>query len=235
MIDWLLAPIDPDRAHEVSALISWHGRMMVLAWGALFPLGILIARFWKITPLQDWPRELDNKTWWHAHLGLQYSGGIAMLLGLALILFAGAGDSTHAYLGWVITGFAGLQFLAGWLRGTKGGPTEETLRGDHFDMTPRRLAFEHFHKFAGYGLMAMACWGILSGMWLANAPVWMWAGLALWWGALLAAFLILQQRGMAVDTYQAIWGPDPALPGNSRRPIGWGVRRREPPGSAPAE
>ena len=235
MIEWLLAPIDPDRAHEVGALISWHGRMMVLAWGCLFPLGILIARFWKITPHQDWPRELDSKTWWHAHLGLQYSGGVAMLLGLALILFAGAGDSTHAYLGWVITGFAGLQFLAGWLRGTKGGPTEDTLRGDHFDMTPRRLAFEHFHKSAGYGLLGLACWGILSGMWLANAPVWMWAGLALWWGALLAAFLILQRRGMAVDTYQAIWGPDPALPGNSRRPIGWGVRRREPPGRAPAE
>ncbi|MEM1299166.1 MAG: cytochrome b561 domain-containing protein [Pseudomonadota bacterium] len=229
MIDWLLAPVDPTRAHEVGAYVSWHGRLMVLAWGALFPLGILIARFWKITPRQDWPRELDNQAWWRAHLGLQYSGGAAMLAALALILLAGgAGSSTHANVGWVVAGLAALQFAAGWFRGTKGGPTDTTLRGDHFDMTPRRLAFEHFHKFAGYGLLALAVWGIASGMWLANAPVWMWAGLGSWWATLVAAFVILQRQGRAVDTYQAIWGPDPSLPGNRRRPIGWGIRRQGP-------
>ncbi|MEM7445267.1 MAG: cytochrome b561 domain-containing protein [Pseudomonadota bacterium] len=226
MIEWLLAPVDPSRAHEVGALVSWHGRLMVLAWGTLFPLGILIARFCKITRRQDWPRELDNKAWWHAHLGLQYTGGGAMLAALALILMAGgAGQSTHAYVGWVIVGFAGLQFLAGWFRGTKGGPTEPDLRGDHFDMTPRRLVFEHFHKFAGYGLLALAAWGVVSGMWLANALVWMWLTLGAWWTVLVAAFIALQRRGKAVDTYQAIWGPDPGLPGNQRKPIGWGVWR----------
>ena len=235
MIEWLATPIDPARAHEVGAFVSWHGRLMVLAWGALFPLGILIARFWKVTPGQDWPRELDNKAWWHGHLGLQYSGGAAMLAGLALILFTETGDSTHAHLGWVIAGFAGLQFLAGWFRGTKGGPTEPTLRGDHYDMTPRRLAFEHFHKYAGYGLLALAVWGVTSGMWLANAPVWMWLGLGIWWAMLIAAFIVLQRRGMAVDTYQAIWGPDPSLPGNRRPPIGWGVKRRDGSGRMPAE
>ena len=226
MIDWLLAPIDPSRAHEVGSYISWHGRLMVLAWGALFPLGMLVARFYKITPRQDWPQELDNKAWWYGHLGLQYSGGAVMLAALALILLAnGAGESTHAYLGWVIAGFSALQFLAGWVRGSKGGPTEPELRGDHFDMTPRRLVFEYVHKFMGYGLLGLAGWGIVSGMWMANAPVWMWVGLALWWSCLVAAFIILQRRGLAIDTYQAIWGPDPTLPGNRRKPIGWGVRR----------
>lgn len=235
-MDWLLTPIDPSRAHEISDLVAWHGRLMVLAWGALFPLGILIARFWKITPRQNWPHELDNQIWWHAHLGLQYSGGAAMLAALALILLAGgAGDSTHANIGWVIAGLAALQFSAGWLRGTKGGPTEPDPRGDHFDMTPRRLVFEYVHKFAGYGLLALAAWGIISGMWLANAPVWMWCGLGLWWAALIAAFIVLQRRGKAIDTYQAIWGPDPDLPGNQRRPIGWGVQRRPSSGQAPAE
>ncbi|MEM6620861.1 MAG: cytochrome b561 domain-containing protein [Pseudomonadota bacterium] len=234
MIDFLLAPIDPDRAHQVGAYVSWHGRLMVLAWGALFPLGILIARFWKITPKQDWPRELDNQVWWRAHLRLQYAGGAAMLAGLVLILLTETGDSTHAYLGWVVTGFAGLQFLAGWFRGSKGGPTDTSVRGDHFDMTPRRLAFEHFHKFAGYGLLALAAWGVTSGMWQANAPIWMWLGLAGWWAALITAFIILQRQGRAVDTYQAIWGPDPSLPGNRRRPIGFGVTRREAP-RTPAE
>lgn len=229
MIDLLLAPIDPARAHEVGAYVSWHGRLMVLAWGVLFPLGVVIARFCKVTPGQDWPRELDNQVWWRAHLRLQYTGGGAMLGALALILLAGgAGSSTHANLGWVIAGLAALQFLAGWFRGSKGGPTEPDPRGDHFDMTPRRLAFEHFHKSAGYGLLLLAGWGIGSGMWLANAPVWMWLVLGLWWLALIATFVILQRRGMAVDTYQAIWGPDPNLPGNRRRPIGWGIRRRGP-------
>ncbi len=235
MIEWLLAPVDPDRAHEVSTYVSWHGRLMVLAWGALFPIGILSARFWKITPRQDWPRELDNQLWWRAHLRLQYTGGVAMLAGLAIVLLSETGDSTHAYLGWVIMGFAALQFLAGWLRGTKGGPTDTRLRGDHFDMTSRRLAFEHFHKIAGYALLALAAWGITSGLWQANAPVWMWASLVLWWSILITTFVILQRRGMAVDTYQAIWGPDPSLPGNQRPPIGWGVTRHSVKDRTPAE
>jgi len=29
--------IDPSRPHVVGFAISWHGRMMVLAWGFLFP------------------------------------------------------------------------------------------------------------------------------------------------------------------------------------------------------
>ncbi|MEO0680892.1 MAG: cytochrome b561 domain-containing protein [Pseudomonadota bacterium] len=226
MIEWLTAPIDPGRAHEVGALVSWHGRLMTLAWGALFPLGVLAARFWKIAPGQDWPRELDNQAWWRAHLVLQYAGGAAMLAGLgAILLRGGAGDAAHAYLGWTVIGFAALQFAAGWLRGSKGGPTDATPQGDHFDMTRRRLAFEHFHKFAGYALLALAASGVLSGLWLANGPVWMWGALAAWWTLLIALFRRWQRRGMAVDTYQAIWGPDPSLPGNRRRPIGWGVRR----------
>ncbi|MEM1345030.1 MAG: cytochrome b561 domain-containing protein [Pseudomonadota bacterium] len=235
MIEWLLSPIDPDRAHRVGGYVAWHGRMMVLAWGALFPLGILVARFWKVLPRQDWPRELDNQVWWRAHLALQYSGGIAMLVGLTLILMTDAGDTAHAYIGWVVVGFASLQFLAGWLRGSKGGPTDDSLRGDHFDMTLRRLAFEYFHKFAGYALVALALWGIVSGMWLANAPVWMWLGLAGWWACIILAFVVLQRRGQALDTYQAIWGPDPDLPGNRRPPIGVGVCRRDSPSHTPAE
>ena len=46
-----------------------------------------------------------------------------------------------------------------------------------------------------------------------------------WWLVLLVIFAVLQRRGMAVDTYQAIWGSDPSYPGNKRRPIGWGVRK----------
>jgi hypothetical protein len=49
--------------------------------------------------------------------------------------------------------------------------------------------------------------------------------LALWWALLGAAFARWQRAGRCIDTYQAIWGPDPAHPGNRRPPVGWGVRR----------
>ena len=52
-MDWLLAPIDPTRAHEVGLAISWHARLMVLGWGILAPLAVIIARFFKVMPGQD--------------------------------------------------------------------------------------------------------------------------------------------------------------------------------------
>jgi hypothetical protein len=34
--------------------------LMVLAMGLLTPPLIIVARFFKVTPQQDWPRHLDN-------------------------------------------------------------------------------------------------------------------------------------------------------------------------------
>jgi hypothetical protein len=227
-MDWLLASIDPARPHLVDAAIAWHARLMVLAWGILFPLGVLIARFFKVTPRQDWPAQRDNRFWWHSHLGLQYLGGGLMLIALATIL-AGHGargfGSAHAWLGYAVLVLGAMQFLAGWLRGSKGGPSEPSLRGDHYDMTARRIAFEYLHKSAGYLALLLAVGAILTGLWQANAPRWMWIVLGGWWLGFVLAFVLLQRRGRAVDTYQAIWGPSPEHPGNLRRPIGLGVRR----------
>jgi hypothetical protein len=55
--------------------------------------------------------------------------------------------------------------------------------------------------------------------------------LSLWWIALIGSGVALQRSGRCVDTYQAIWGPDPTLPGNRRKPIGWGVSRAKGAGS----
>ena len=106
------------------------------------------------------------------------------------------------------------------------------MRGDHFDMTPWRRMCEHAHKSLGYLLLAIGAFGVVTGMWAANAPVWMWLGLGLWWSALFLIFIRMQVKGRAVDTYQAIWGPSPDLPGNRMKPIGWGITRR---GQEPAE
>ncbi|NOU04894.1 MAG: cytochrome B [Hyphomicrobiaceae bacterium] len=205
---------------------------MVLAWCLLFPIGVLIARFFKIMPKQNWPEQLDNKTWWRGHLVLQYAGGAALLAGVVLIIATpseGAARGLHALIGWSITSIAITQFLGGWLRGSKGGPTapasDGSFDGDHYSMTPRRRIFERIHKSVGYIGLIGAVGAVLSGLWLSNAPRWMWLTLIMWWTALIAAALFFQRRGRAIDTYQAIWGPDSNLPGNKIPPIGWGIRR----------
>ena len=228
-MDWLLAPIDAARAHEVGFAVSWHARSMLLAWGVLAPLAVLVARYFKVLPGQDWPRELDNRFWWRSHWMGQGAVVLLSLFGLGLILGVAGEAGLHGRLGYALLCLMGLQILLGIFRGSKGGPTapapDGSLRGDHYDMTPWRVAFEWSHKLTGYAALALAAIVIAAGLWEANAPRWMWIVIAGWWACLLAAAAILQARGLAVDTYQAIWGPDPRHPGNRRRPIGWGIRR----------
>ncbi len=232
-MDWLLAPIDSTRAHDVGVLMSWHGRTMVAAWVFLIPVGVLLARFFKVLPGQDWPRRLDSKVWWIGHLGLQQVGALLTLVGLLLILLetrGGAGAVSHWLPGYFVVLACLILIAAGWLRGSKGGPTDPapdgSLSGDHYDMTTRRRVFEYVHKITGYLVLAVAAIAIFTGLWHANAARWMWLVIALWWIFLIALFVILQRRGLSLDTYQAIWGPDDAHPGNRLKPIGWGVKRR---------
>jgi Eukaryotic cytochrome b561 len=225
---WLSQPLDPSRAHLVDSAVTWHGRLMVVAWGFLLPLGVLIARFFKILPRQHWPDEIDNRVWWRSHLVLQYVGGLMMLAGLGSLVTGGhlrGATHVHGLLGYAVVALGVSQFLAGWLRGSKGGPTEPEVRGDHYDMTPRRRVFETFHKATGYAALLLACAAILTGLWQANAPRWMGLLLIGWWLLFVAAYVLLQTRGRAIDTYQAIWGPDRIHPGNTARSGGWGMRR----------
>ncbi|WP_254449120.1 cytochrome b561 domain-containing protein [Thalassococcus sp. S3] len=219
MWEWLAHPIDTGRAHEVGLAVSWHGRAMFIAWAGLAPLAILVARFLKVLPWQDWPRELDNQFWWRSHWIGQGMVFVLSILGLVLILsHQGSGAGLHGTLGYLVIGGALLQILLGLLRGTKGGPTalapDGSPRGDHYDMTPRRRIFEAVHKSLGYLVLITAAATVLHGMWLANAPRWMWGCTVLLWLAFAALFVWLQRRGWAVDTYHAIWGPDPMHPGN---------------------
>lgn len=232
--NWLSVPLSGQTEHVISFAVSWHGRLMVLGWNILLPVGVLIARFFKITPRQNWPAHLDNKFWWHCHLFLQQTGVAIAVVALALVLLLGPDlpDSrvaiVHATVGWVLVGAGLVQIISGRLRGTKGGPTAETFVGDHYFMTRRRVLFERFHKGVGWLCMPVTVAATLLGLVLADAPRWMPLVILLWWSLLTTVFLALQKRGMCVDTYQAIWGADPDLPGNRLRPIGWGIRRRSP-------
>lgn len=229
-MDWLLAPIDPDRAHEIGFAISWHARSMVLAWGILAPLAVLIARFFKVMPGQDWPKELDNQLWWRGHWGGQLAVIGLSIIGFILVMPPDfATMSLHNQFGYAVLFGAFLQVMLGFMRGSKGGPTspapDGSHHGHHYDMTPWRLMFEVLHKTIGYATILLAIVTILLGLWKANGPVWMWSVLVIWWVFLLVVFVTCQKRGMAVDTYQAIWGPDASHPGNQRPSPGWGMRR----------
>lgn len=228
-LGWLLLPLSGASEHHIAGWASWHARLMVLGWVVLLPIGAVTARFFKVAPGQSWPQQLDNKAWWHAHRALQYVGVLAMTAGLWLAWgrggAAGPAARIHALLGWSLCIAGWAQVASGLLRGSKGGPTDRQLRGDHYDMTRRRLVFERLHKSLGWLAIVAAIAVIVLGLGLADAPRWMAVVLCAWWLALAVAFIRWQGQGRCIDTYQAIWGPDPAHPGNLLPSVGWGVRR----------
>ncbi len=229
LLDWWLGPLSGASTHNVDGWMIWHARMMVLSWAVLLPLGALTARYFKVMPKQDWPRELDNRAWWHAHRLLQYGGMVLMMVGVWLAWNEGSQSSAaavwHSYLGWSVIVLGVSQIVAAWARGSKGGPTDVQLRGDHYDMTQHRLWFEAIHKTGGWLAIALAVVTICFGLWSADAPRWMVLVLTSWWVLLLTYSIRLQRKQRCIDTYQAIWGPSLAHPGNQRSKIGWGARR----------
>jgi hypothetical protein len=229
LVDWLATPLSGSDSHVIAPWAVWHARTMVLAWGLLIPLGALLARYFKVTPSQRWPAELDNKSWWHGHRALQWTGVVVMTVGAALAWGEGHGASPgarlHAVVGWLVVAIGWFQIASGLARGTKGGPTAEAMRGDHYDMTRHRVWFERLHKSLGWLSVLAAVVATALGLVAADAPRWMPLVLALWWIALASAAWHWQRSARCIDTYQAIWGPDPRHPGNRRAPIGWGVHR----------
>jgi len=229
MVEWLFTSLSGALTHEIAPWAYWHARCMVAGWAALLPVGVLLARFYKVTPQQDWPRALDNRFWWHGHRALQWAGVALVTLGLALAWRQGEAATgsarLHGWAGWAVSVAVWLQIAGSFWRGSKGGPTAEQMRGDHYDMTPWRLAFERMHKGLGWLALLASVAVITLGLWAADAPRWMALLLFLWWAVLAAVFVHLQRRGRCIDTYQAIWGPDADHPGNQRPPVGWGVRR----------
>ncbi len=233
MFDWLLLPVDPSQAHDIGTFVSWHGRLMMIGWGVLLPLGVFIARFLKIWPNQNWPRQLDNQRWWMSHLTLQWMGTLLVAAGFFLVWKAGyvlSGESTwHRWFGFLALTLLVLQVGSGLLRGTKGGPTDPapdgSLWGDHYNMSRRRIVFEVCHKSVGYMALLCAAAAIGTGLWGVNAQRWIVALIAIWWLALACFAVAFQRKGRCIDTYQAIWGPEKQHPGNLLRPIGIGVHR----------
>ena len=245
VVQFLLEPWSGTAVHRIPAVWAWHGRLMVLVGAVLLPVGVILARYCKVTRRQDWPQELDNRFWWNGHRLTQYLGIGLMTGAVAVVWMDCPGGSVgewpcrpspmtrHALVGLIVLAAGWTQVALGLARGSKGGPTAagadphdpRTWRGDHYDMTPRRIAFEWSHKLLGYLALVLAVVAIVTGLLHADAPRWMFLVLAAWWAGLLAWAVRMQRRGRSIDTYQAIWGPDPGHPGAKRRPTGFGVRR----------
>ena len=238
-VEWLIAPLSGSLSHQIDPNSYWHGRLMVIAWSLLVPVAIIVARFYKVTPGQNWPTELDNKFWWHMH---RYSNIFAVsisIIGIYLVYannrYVGELRGVHGMLGWLVVLLCFFQLVVTRLRGTKGGPTAPRLDdkgavidlyGDHDNMTLKRKIFEYLHKSLGHILWLLALITTFLGMLVADAPRWMFVSIAVWWTFLLLLSIYLQTKGRCLDTYQAIWGIDKNMPGYSHTPIGWGVNRR---------
>jgi len=198
-------------AGALSPAHAAHAALMIYAWGILLPAGAIVARYFKVTRDQDFPRETDNRFWWTWHRVLQTAGLLLATLGLATIwsisTAGGAGAMTaHGRLGLTALALGWLQVAGALLRGTMGGPTDTRLRGDHYDMTPRRRLFEALHKTGGWLTLALAVVALISGMVLADAPDLALAALGGLIGLHLAAVVHCACTGRWTDTYRAIWG-----------------------------
>ena len=86
VVNFLLEPWSGAAVHRIPVVWAWHGRLMVLAGAVLFPVGVMLARYYKVTRRQSWPRELDNRFWWNGHQIAQYLG-IGLMTAAAGILW----------------------------------------------------------------------------------------------------------------------------------------------------
>ena len=235
--DWLWLTLDGEPHHTPNPSVAWHGRLMVIAWGVLIPIGVIVARFHKVTANQDWPNALDSQVWWNTHRLFQYAGVFVSLAAVALVfrtepMTGSLATRLHTIGGWLLLVLGVLQVLGAWLRGSKGGPADinawpnsPVMPGDHYDMTFRRRAFEAVHSVLGYTSLAITMIVTCLGLYATGAPRWLWLLLIFWWIGLTLRFVQLQRRNNFVRTYQAIWGPSPRHPGNRKATDTHGLRR----------
>jgi hypothetical protein len=198
----------------------WHGAVMALAWLVLLPAGALIARFYKVRPGQDYPRQLDDRYWRNTHRILQSVGAGLAALAAWWAYDARGGEIDwpllHVQLGAAALALCAAQIVVPLFRGTKGGPTDAsadpddplTWQGDHYDMSLRRRLFEAWHKNGGYAAMALAVGAVWTGIGLVGLEEWWKWPVAVCVGVFAALFTRFSLQGRRVDTWSAIWGPD---------------------------
>ena len=162
-------PLSPERSHILTDVQQWHARLMFVAWGVMAPLAIIVARFFKVLPGQDWPRQVDSQFWWRTHWIAQTLVLVCTVAAFVLVYQFGSGSpSAHSRFGYAVVMLLVLQIALGYWRGSKGGPTAPRtngdLAGDHYNMNARRRLFEILHKSLGYFLVLLSVVTIVIGL-----------------------------------------------------------------------
>ncbi len=211
---------------QVEAHWSLHAWLMFSLWFVLAPVSILAMRYLKPKPREYGVPNAGSYFFSRMHfLGLQATVVLSLLGGaLAFLVSRGFSGSLHACFGVATILFGTLQIISAWMRGTHGGkyghdanPDDpSTWGGDHYDMTPRRIWFEAYHKASGYFTLAMAFGAIATGLaqyWVGSIAL---AGVVLFFGYGVIV-VVAEGKGMRFDTYRAVYGTHPDHPGNQRR------------------
>jgi hypothetical protein len=229
ILQWLRAPLYITPTLSASGVQKAHAWLMLFGVVLCLPISSLIARYFKVTRRQNWPIVLDSKFWWYSHLTLTYCGMAIALF--AVVIFRdelkildvdrlkrlGAPQLIHFLLGWIALMLGVVITVTAWFRGTKGGPNDKQLRGDHYDLTPKRLRFESFHKSASYVFLLLGLAAAGFGLAAAGLPRWSLAPFAFGILALLGLAIRWELKGRNIPSYQAAFGLKLEHPGNRRR------------------
>ncbi|KAE8720369.1 Cytochrome b561, DM13 and DOMON domain-containing protein [Hibiscus syriacus] len=135
---------------DLRPVLAVHGFMMFVAWGILFPGGILAARYLK---------HVKGDGWYRIHIYLQYSGLSIVLLA---VLFAVAElhgffvSSLHVKFGIAAIFLAFVQPVNAYLRPKKSDNGEKA--------SSKRIIWEYFHVNVGRGAIVVGIAALFTGM-----------------------------------------------------------------------
>ncbi|KAL9329625.1 hypothetical protein ACSQ67_004628 [Phaseolus vulgaris] len=135
---------------ELLPVLAVHGFMMFVAWGILFPGGILAARYLK---------HLKGDGWYRIHVYLQYSGLVIVLLALLFAVAELRGfyvSSTHVKFGFTTIFLACIQPLNAFLRPQKPANGEQAPFN--------RVIWEYFHAIVGRCAIVLGIAALFTGL-----------------------------------------------------------------------
>ncbi|MED6196468.1 hypothetical protein PIB30_047739 [Stylosanthes scabra] len=174
-----------------SFLRSMHGVLNMIGWGTLLPIGVIIARYFRVYPF------IWDPTWFRLHIGFQLTGFLIGTAGWAIGLSLGRSSKyytfhTHRTFGILIFTFSTIQMLAFRLK--------PKVSDDY------RKYWNMYHHFLGYGLLAIIVINIFKGISMLKGGVgWKYAyiGIIALLGAITLTFEILTWIRFIFD-FQAI-------------------------------
>ncbi|RDY05428.1 Cytochrome b561 and DOMON domain-containing protein, partial [Mucuna pruriens] len=147
-----------------SYLRSVHGILNIIGWGTLLPIGIIIARYFRVFPFKCEPM------WFNLHIGCQLTGFLVGTAGWAIGISLGHSSRyytfhTHRTYGILIFTFSTIQMLAFRLK--------PKVTDDY------RKYWNMYHHFLGYGFLAIIIINIFKGISIlegGNAWNWVYIG-----------------------------------------------------------